>query len=317
MSFIEDFSQLQLSTPRIGMIQLKHVNSAFCYNIDECKNCYLLANAVVNEDCMYGRDFYNNQDCVDCDHILNCTLCYEVINCRYVYNSNQMQDSENCSDCEYGYDLKGCRNCFGCASLRNKEYHIFNIQYKPDEYKEKLAELNAKPKEEIEKLFDEVKLKTPRVYCVQLNSENFFGNYIDHCQNTFYAFDVVECQDAAYIYESKTCKDSYDIMVLEDSELCYNISSCHIMHNCDCCYFATSCSDCHYSELLFNCDHCFGCVGLHLKKYHILNQPYKPEEYFARVAEIKKELLSQNLYGVLTIPPTYPIEDTVGSWRVM
>jgi len=198
MSFIDSYAQLQLKTPRIGMIQLKHINSNYCYNIDECKNCYLLANAVKNEDCMYGRDFYNNQDCVDCDHILNCTLCYEVINCRYTYNCAHMQDSENCSDCEYGYDLRGCRNCFGCASLRNKEYQIFNIQYKPEEYKTRLTELknslsNPAGKEKIEKLFEEVKFKTPRVYCVQTNSENFFGNYIDHCQNTFFAFDVVEC----------------------------------------------------------------------------------------------------------------------------
>jgi len=234
-----------------------------------------------------------------------------------------MQDCENCNDCEYGYDLKGCRNCFGCASLRNKEYQIFNVQYKPEEYKTRLAELkeNAKSsptsKEKNEKLFEEIKLKTPRVYCTQTNSENFFGNYIDHCQNTFYAFDVVECQDTGYIYESKKVKDSYDIMVLEDSELCYNLSSCHVMHNCDCCFFTTNCSDCHYSELLFNCDHCFGCVSLHHKKYHILNQPYEPEEYFKKVEEIKKELRDQNLYGVLTIPSTYPSEDTVENWKVM
>lgn len=86
MSFLDDYKTLQLKTPRVGMIHLKQTNSEFCYNIDECKNCYLLANAVKNEDCMYGRDFYNNQDCVDCDHILNCTLCYEVINCHYCYN---------------------------------------------------------------------------------------------------------------------------------------------------------------------------------------------------------------------------------------
>lgn len=266
---------------------------------------------------MYGRDFYNNQDCVDCDHIIHCTLCYEVINCRYAYNCSHLQDSENCNDCDYGYDLKGCRNCFGCATLRNKQYQIFNVQHSKEDYEQKLKELKQKPKEETENLFNKVKLKTPRVYCVQNNSENFFGNYVDHCQNTLYAFDVVECQDTMYIYEAKKCRDSYDIFVLEDSELCYNLSSCHVMHNCNCCFFSSNDSDCEYSELLINCDHCFGYIALHHKKYHILNKPYEKEAYFAKVAEIKQELLSQNLYGVLTLPPTYPIEDTVGSWRVM
>lgn len=317
MSFLNDYAALQLKTPRIGMIHLKHTNSDFCYNIDECKNCYLLANAVANEDCMYGRDFYNNTDSVDCDHVLHCTLCYEVINCHYCYNCDHMQDSENCNDCSHGYDLRGCRNCFGCASLRNKEYQIFNKQYRPDEYRQKLSELKQKPQDEIEKLFEEVKLTTPRVYCVQTNSENFFGNYIHHCQNTLYAFDVVECQDTMYVYESKKLKDCVDILILEDAELCYNISSCHVANNCNCCFFSANITDCEYSELLFNCEYCFGCVALHHKKYHILNKQYEKAEYFAKVAEIKQELRNQNLYGVLTIPPTYPIEDTVGSWKVM
>lgn len=320
MSFLDDYKTLQLKTPRVGMIHLKQTNSDFCYNIDECKNCYLIANAVKNEDCMYGRDFYGNTDCVDCDHILNCTLCCETINCHYCYNCSHLQDSENCHDCEYGYDLKGCRNCFGCASLRNKEYYIYNTSYHPDEYKKKLEEIKKNAKEsteEIGKHFEETKFKTPRVYAVQTNSENFFGNYINHSQNAYEAFDVLECQDVGYIAEAKYIKDSYDIFVLEHGELCYNISSAHIMHNCNCCFFSTSCSDCEYSELLFNCDYCFGCIALHLKKYHILNKPYKKEEYFKEVAKIKEELRSQGLYGELIIPPSYVLEDTVGSWRVM
>jgi len=48
-----------------------------------------------------------------------------------------------------------------------------------------------------------------------------------------------------------------------------------------------------------------------------LNKQYEKDEYFKRVKEIKDELLSQNLYGELTIPPTYAFEDTVGSWKVM
>ena len=317
MSFLEDYKELQLKTPRIGAIHLKHTNSDFCYNIDECKNCYLLANAVVNEDCMYGRDFYGNQDCVDCDHILKCTLCYEVINCRNCYNSTHLQDSENCTNCDYGYDLRQCKDCFGCSTLRNKRFHIFNEPYSEEDYKKHIAEIEKLPPEKIEKHFQETKLKTPRLYCVQTKSENFFGNYIDHCQNTIYAFDVVNLQDCGYVYESKDQKDSYDTMVNEEGELNYNICSTHVMNNCTCCFFAANCSDCEYSELTFNCDNCFGCIGLHHKKYHILNKPYSKEDYETRVAQIKQELRDQNLYGVLTIPPTYPLEDTVGSWKYL
>jgi len=316
MSFTEDYAQLQLKIPRIGMIQLINTNSDYCYNADRCKNCYMLANTVNNEDCMYGRDFYHNKDCVDCDHIFKCTLCYESINCKNCYDCNYLQDCENSSNCEYGYDLRGCKDCFGCSSLRQKQFCIFNKQYSQDEY-EKLLPEAKKTHQKSEENFEKVKLETPRVYCVQRNSENFFGNYIDHSKNAYHAFDVVECEDIAYTAEAKSLKDCCDIFVLEYSELCYNISSCHKMYNCNCCFYSAESKNCEYSELLFNCENCFGCIALHHKKYHILNQPYEPEEYFRKVAEIKKELLSQNLYGILTIPPTYPQEDTVENWTTM
>lgn len=42
----------------------------------------------------------------------------------------------------------------------------------------------------------------------------------------------------------------------------------------------------------------------------ILNKKYPKEEYFKRFAEIKKELQSQNMWGKMWIPTTYPYEDT-------
>ena len=296
------------------MIQLSNVNSDFCYNADRCKNCYMLANTVDNEDCMYGRDFYHNRDSVDCDHVFRCTLCYEGVNIKNCYNCDYLQDCESCTDCRYGYDLKGCRNCVGCASLRNKEYCLFNQQLSPSVFNEKVKELSD---EAIFDGFGNVKLKTPRLYSIQSNSENSIGNYIHHCQNAYMAFDAVECQDVGYIAEAKSIKDSWDIFVLEYSELCYNLSSCHKMYNCNCCFFSSESKDCEYSELMLNCDHCFGCVSLHHKKYHILNKPYSEEEYFKEVARIKEEMKGEGVLGELWLPSTYPEKDTVLMWEVM
>ena len=162
-----------------------------------------------------------------------------------------------------------------------------------------------------------MKLKTPRLYSIQSNSENSIGNYIHHCQNAYMAFDAVECQDVGYIAEAKSIKDSWDIFVLEYSELCYNLSSCHKMYNCNCCFFSSESKDCEYSELMLNCDHCFGCVSLHHKKYHILNKPYSEEEYFKEVARIKEEMKGEGVLGELWLPSTYPEKDTVLMWEVM
>lgn len=292
------------------MVHLKNVNSEYTYNSDRCKNCYLLANTVGNEDCMYGRDFYDNQDCVDCDHVLKCILCYECVNCKYCYNSDHCTDCENCTDCLYGYDLRGCRNCIGCAGLRNKEYCIFNEPYKPDKYRKEAKKLSDN---KIQKGFEGTQLKSPRIYAVNTNAENFTGNYVHHCQNAYQCFDVVECQDVAYLDECKNVKDSYDVFVLEYGELCYEISSCHILNNCNFCFFCVSSTDCEYSEILFNCEHCFGCISLHHKKYHILNRPYEKEEYFQKVAELRKE----PWYAKEHLSSTYAFGDTVAVWPVL
>lgn len=43
---------------------------------------------------------------------------------------------------------------------------------------------------------------------------------------------------------------------------------------------------------------CFECVYLADKEYYILNEPYSPEEYHKKVAEIKQELLDNKIYNM-------------------
>jgi hypothetical protein len=312
MNFVKELEELQAKTPRIGQIRLNNVNSDYTAQTDRLKNCYLIANAVGNEDCMYGRDFYGNTDCADCDHVRECILCYECLNCERCYDCRDLQDCTGCNNCEYGYDLVSCKNCFGCSGLRNKEYHIFNELVSALEYEKRIAELSS---EEVWAGFEKVKKNVPRVYAMQSKSENFTGNYVYHCQNTHECFDVVECQDVGYLIECKNMRDCYDVSILEDAELCYNISSSHVLTNCNCCYFCVTSVNCDHSELLFNCEDCFGCISLQRKKYHILNKPYEKEEYFKKVAEIKEELGS--MYGEMLIPPTYEVDDTVLVWPTM
>ncbi len=308
IDFLEEYRKLQLKTPRLSTFILNSVNSDYCYNTKDSKNCYLIANAVKNENCMYGRDFYDNTDCVDCDHVKTCTLCYECLNCNNCYNCDYLQDSLNCNDCSYGYFLKGCRDCVGCVGLKQKRFYIFNVAYSEAEYRSKVAGLTA---DETAKSFEDLKRRIPRVYATQIDSENCSGDDVFYSRNINGAFQVQECQDGGYLMECKKVTDSWDITVLEQAELCYQISSCHVMHNCNFCFFCVECSDVEFGECLMSCQHCFGCISLHRKKYHILNEPYSAEEYFKKVAELKDQLREQGMYGQMLIPPTFPLEDTV------
>lgn len=314
MNFLEELEQLQLQTPRLSLIQLKNVNSDYTCATDQCKNCFLIANAVNNQDCLYGRDLYDNSDCVDCDHIAGCQLCYQCLNCKKCYNCDYLQDSANSYDCLYGYDLNGCSNCVGCVSLRHKEYYIFNQPYSKEAYFEKLKNLSQ---DEILQFFEELELKCPRLFAMQLGSENFTGDYVYFSKNAYECFDVVECQDVGYLVEAKKCQDSWDVTILEDSSLCYEIAGCHVLYNCNFCFMCSDSNDLEYCELVFNSQYCFGCVGLHHKRYHILNQPYEKEDYFKKITEIKAKLRETGEYARRFLPPVYPFENTVAVWPTL
>ncbi|KKU78616.1 MAG: hypothetical protein UY05_C0053G0001, partial [Candidatus Peregrinibacteria bacterium GW2011_GWA2_47_7] len=222
-----------------------------------------------------------------------------------------LQDCENCRDCEFGYDLKGCTNCIGCVGLRKKEYHIFNEPYSPAEFAQKKAALTL---DEIIQNFEKLKESTPRKWADIVGSERALGNYIYNSKNVFASFDVVECQDVGYIVECKKVKDSYDITVLENSELCYDCSSNHVLYNCNFCFGCVESSNLEYCELVFNSKDCFGSISLNHKQYQILNKQYEKDAYFKTVAELKDQLRKEGTYGRQYLAPTYPYSDTVASW---
>lgn len=39
-----------------------------------------------------------------------------------------------------------------------------------------------------------------------------------------------------------------------------------------------------------SCSYCFGCVGLSGKDFHVLNEPYSRQDYFALVKRLRRDL---------------------------
>ncbi|MBI5413607.1 hypothetical protein HZA42_04635 [Candidatus Peregrinibacteria bacterium] len=202
MSFFQELEELRLKTPRIGSIRLQNINSEYTHNTDQCKNCYLIANAVKNQDCMYGRDFYGNDDCVDCDHISDCTLCYDCMNASNCYNCTSMQDSADCSDCDFGLYIKGCHDCIGCVNIKQKQYYIFNEPYSKEEYLHKKRTLT---RDEIKKKFEELSLSSPHISGILIDADNCFGDNLQHCKNAFLRSTATAAKTSA---TSKKAKES-------------------------------------------------------------------------------------------------------------
>lgn len=313
MNFLYELEQLRLKTPRLYNINIGSENSDYCTHSDKNKNCYLLFAANFNEDCLYGGIIVNSRDCLECNYCQYCELCFECTDIDHCYNCIYSKDLQNCSDCAFSYDLIGCHDCFGCVGLRQKSYHFFNEPLSKEAYQKRIAAFDVKNpavRNDIFNRLEAIKQKVPQRAAHVIQSENCIGERIVRSKNCFLCFDANECEDNFYLQDVWRTKDSADATFSDGTELSYECFSIGMgCYNCNFSNYIRGSSDCEYCELLFNCKHCFGCVGLQSKEFYILNKPYARDEYFKKVAEIKAEMRRDGSYGK-HLATTYKYEDT-------
>lgn len=135
---------------------------------------------------------------------------------------------------------------------------------------------------------DRLLKKTPHVGIITdrptlVNSD--YVAYVSDAKNCYlvYAANFLEdCMHSHYIWETK---DSIDCSNSTKLELCYECVDCDQLFNCDYLEDSQICHDCTLSYNLKNCEHCFGCVNLRHKSFHIFNKPATEEEYRKTVHE--------------------------------
>ena len=295
-SFPKQYKTLVHASPHLSTHIYLCTNSDYSDQLNESKNAYVCFNGYGLEDCMYNFDSRWNKDCADLSYTNKCELCYECVDTEDSYNCDYLQDCERCTDCAYCFDCFGCSDCFGCVGLRKAHHHIFNKPVNKTKYKEALKEARALPDSEIRTHLETLRLDHPNNAMRIRRSENCFGDYIYDSKNAYYAFKCHELHDCMYMYDSRGMKDSVDIGMMHKSELIFDSIEATENYNCNFIYWCANCNDCEYIMYCFNCDYCFGCFNLKHKRFHILNEPYKPAEYKAKVEEIKKTLREQDNY---------------------
>jgi hypothetical protein len=107
------------------------------------------------------------------------------------------------------------------------------------------------------------------------------------CERCLGATDSTFCVDCKQIARCQYCTGC------EDSSDCAHCTNSRGLRACQHCVECQRCSDSAYlvrSVSCVNCTYCFGCVGLSRKDFHILNEPYDRQTYFATVAKLSREL---------------------------
>lgn len=133
----------------------------------------------------------------------------------------------------------------------------------------------------------ELELKVPmpaRSIIRSVNSD--YSNEAADIKNCYLCFNADQSQDCMYSIGMLQLKDCVDIFRATNCELSYELFGCF---NCYQCFFSSLCTDCRDVWLSYNCEdcnNCFGCINLKHKQYHIFNEPYSKEEYFAKLKEM-------------------------------
>lgn len=290
-SFFEQFQQLMLAVPRLGIDIVNCENSYYCNYCGDDKNCYLDIAGEANEDCYYDLFTKYSKNVVDCTFVYNSELCYECINCYGCYNLQHSIYCDNCSDLYFCFDLIGCRNCLFSANLRNKEYYIFNKPYSKEEYEKYLRTIGLgsfKQREKLKAGWEKFKLENAFFrYANLTNCENCSGDNLKNCKNTFFSFNASGCEDSKYLYDVLDAKNCQDLNYsLYKPELSYELISTLAMNKSAFCMASHYNSEVYYCDMVNNSSNLFGCIGLNHKQYCILNKQYSKEEYEDLVSRI-------------------------------
>jgi hypothetical protein len=300
--FFEQYHDLMLEVPRIGIDIVNCENSYYCNYCGDDKNCYLDIAGEANEDCYYNLFVKYSKDSVDCTFVYNSELCYECINCYDCYACQNSMYLENCSECLYCLDLKGCKNCLFSHGLRNKEYYIFNEKKTKAEYEKYVKKLQLTSHKQRQKLYEGwTKFKLEKAIfrdAYLLNCENCSGNNLKNCKNTDFAFNASNCEDSRYLYDVLDATDCQDLNYsLYKPELSYElISSLNMVRSA----FSMAShynSDVYYCDLTNNSKNLFGCIAMNHNQYCVLNKQYTGAEYEKLVPRIIEHMVKGGEWG--------------------
>jgi len=138
---LEMLEDLKTKVPHMCFHALNNENSTGDY-IYNCKNTHGCYDVKELEDCAYCDHSISLKDCFDISNsYYDSELCYEVMSEMNLVNCNfcvTCFDSYNLDYCEHVYSS---HDCFGCFSMKNAEYCVFNEKYSKEEYEKKVARI--------------------------------------------------------------------------------------------------------------------------------------------------------------------------------
>ncbi len=112
-----------------------------------------------------------------------------------------------------------------------------------------------------------------------------YGNHNGELKDSYLVFASWGGENVLYSNKVLGVKDSSDLLVVSNSELCYEVMNSSKLYRV---MYAENCENCSDSYFLYECkgcNNCFGCSNLRNKSYYIFNKPYSKNEYLKKMEE--------------------------------
>lgn len=298
--FFDQYRELQLKVPRLGIVEIQNVRSEYTNGSAENKDCYLIFAADYNEDCLYGRLLQRDKQCVDCAFLHESELCYECIDCRGCFKCMYSEQCQSSSDLLFCYNVRNSTNCIFCTNGVSLSNAIYNVKYSKEEFEKKKAEI-LKDYESIEKAkkeFEVLKQNTIRKFADQTKCHNVTGDYIHNCYDGVQLFDTYDAKNCSYMKDTEKPIDSMDCNnYYYNPQFGYNVMGAlegNMLKNSAFVFYGNEveyCDNCHHLS------NGLGCVSIRKGDYMILNKTYSKEQYFQIKEQIEKQLKDDGLFG--------------------
>jgi len=303
--FFDQFKDLLQKVPLPANPLSNVVDSSYCTNVNDIKNCYLVRASSYSEDSAYLIWDQASKKTFDSHMTNNCELCYGNVNTTGCYKTIFSVDCEDSMDLILCKDCIGCNSCFGSIGLRNKSYYIFNEPYSKDDYLNKIKDFKIGSNTEFDKLKKESYsnwLKFPQKFMHSRQNNGVSGDYIYESKNSKNCYRVRGVEDSKFIQNILTgfVRDSYDYNNYGDNvELSYEsmVVGSGVYNVKFSAEGYPNIKDLTYCYYCNNSSNLFGCISLRNKHYCILNKQYTKEEYEELVPKIIEHMKSTGEYG--------------------
>ena len=299
-SFIEQLRKLELDVPFNASRNIEEPENSICLtSLGDVNSYFVMACSMKNG--FFSIDAFRCEDSMLVAYGHHVTGSYDILHSERLHDCRTVRHSRDCVQSSFLFDCRRCENCFGATNKRNKKFLFFNEQLTENEWRERVAQIDLSKRsvfEEYSQRFQE--LVKDSVWPENFNekAEGSTGEYLTNVTDVKNSYFGLNSGPNVYCC-THTIDNSEDVAFSSScigSSRCYN--SCIMKgSNIKFSYNMIQCQDMEYSMNCFNCEFCFGCIGLQRKKFHIFNKEYSEEEYWQRVDELKCAMLERGEYG--------------------